>query len=215
MDSCGSYYDLPDYWDSGQSALRHIYNDGLISGAFASEELAVNRIAPTHTLPHLHAVVAADDLTEQTIETLRDYTNKALDAALGPDHLAPKIHVRPIKSQHSLVCHLQYSIKPISIVKSYRTAFDRIGTGTITATQINSQATDLVLGYSQATTRRQRLIAMGSLDSKTKNFIGNKTSQLKTAGRCVDEVLRAGHEEGQSEQIPTEELPTCNILIPA
>ena len=207
MDSCGSYYDLPGYWDAGQSALRHIYKDDLIDGAFVAEELAVNRIAPSHTLPHLHSVIAADELTEETIETLRISTNSALDAAFGPDHLLAKIHVRPITSQHSLVCHLQYAVKPISIVRSYRAALDRIGTDPITATQINSQTTDLVLGYSEASKCRQRLVSIGSLDSKAKTFIGTKTTELKAAGRCVDEVLRAGHDAGENEQIAADELP--------
>ena len=193
MTTNSSYYELADHWDAYKKAIQQVTKAGLIRGAFWTEELAVNSLAPVHTLPHIHATIEADEFGEETVEQIKAHVIDHLRSCLGPDHLQPKIHVKSITTQHQLLSHVQYQVKPISIVKSYRKAWNSFASEDRTpATTINSHATDLVLGYSEATKRRSRILYAGNLDSKTKSFIGTKTSALKAAGTIVNEVMKEG-----------------------
>lgn len=190
------YADLNAYWDGYRNAFKQLLEGDLIRGAFWSEELAINRFSPNHALPHIHAILEADSLSSGTIEILRQALIANLRANLGPDHLAPNIESKPIDSQKKLYGHIHYAIKPINVLKAYDAAWsgavhnDRQG-----AVKLNSYVTDLVVGYSMATTGRRTLNAIGNLiPSAKKRYIGTKVKEMKSAYKFIREFVSNGLE---------------------
>lgn len=164
------------YWDAYKTAFVQMVNTKTFRGVFWTEELAVNSFLPTRVLPHVHAVVEADDIDAQKLaQAVCDH----LEKALGDNHLQPDIQHAPILSERSLKDRIGYMLKPINVLKAYRNAWEEaLLDDRQLAPSLNSQATDLILGYSNVTTRRPKMIAKGSLDSKSKNFIGIPTREL-------------------------------------
>jgi len=193
MSGTNDYYDLLHYWDACKSALKSLVEQRLVRGVFWTEELAVNSIAPTHVLPHIHATIEADEFGAGRVEELKALAINHLNAVLGPDHLQPDIKVTSVNSQRSLLSHLQYQVKPVQIVRAYDLGWcgavqnDRAG-----AVGLNSETTDLVLGYSSITNRRTKLNYAGNLNPKTKFYVGSKKTQLKAAQSMVHAVMREG-----------------------
>ena len=195
MNDASDYFTLTDYWDGLKAGLRELVGLKLIRGAFWTEELAVNSIAPVHVLPHSHALIEADCVNDEALAKLRESVSRNLKAVVGPDHLNLNLHLKPLNSQRTLLSHLQYQIKPIQIVKPYDLAWYRnVDTERNGAVEINSQTTDLILGYSCATKRRNKINYAGNLSPKTKAFIGTKPKEMKDARRVVSEVMELGVE---------------------
>jgi hypothetical protein len=209
MNTPADYYDLLNYWDAYKLALRNLVKLKLIRGVFWTEELAVNSIAPTRVLPHIHATIEADSMDDETVQILKASVVANLKTTLGPDCLAPNIQVKNLNSQRKLLSHVQYQIKPIKLVKAYDLAWsravhnDRAGT-----VQLNSQTTDLVLGYSCATKDRTKINYAGNLSPKTKMYIGTRDKDMKEAQAVVSGVIKEGADyielDGQEEITTTE-----------
>ena len=212
MRSAADYYELTDYWDAYKSALQELVRLNLLRGVFWTEELAVNSIAPVQTLPHIHAIVEADEMSDETMQQLNSLVVQNLKSVLGPDHLSPNIHAKTLSTQRNLLSHVQYTIKPIQIVKAYDTSFARsVHNNRSGVALLNSETTDLVLGYSVASKDRQRINSAGNLSSKTKNYIGTKEGDIEAAKEHVNDVIKQGTDyiEMNSEQ-PTIEASTNN-----
>ena len=193
MNSANDYFDLLLYWDAYKLALQKLVKDKLVRGVFWTEELAVNSIAPTQVLPHIHAMIEADDMSAEAVMELRNMVVANLKSALGPDVLAPNIQVKNINSQRKLLSHLQYQVKPIKIVKAYDFGWQRaVHNDRAGVVMLNSQTTDLVLGYSHVTNRRTKINYAGNLSPKTKCYIGTKDKELKAAQAKVREVMNDG-----------------------
>jgi len=175
--------------------------DGLVRGVFWTEELAVNSIAPVHTLPHIHATIEADELSEATVEALSDLVSAFLKSSLGPDCLIPNIHIKSLDTQRKLFSHIHYQIKPIQVVKAYDLAWSRsLHNDRTGAVKLNSDATELVLGYSEATKMRAKINHCGNLSPKTKAFIGTKADDMKEARAIVAGVMRDGLERVELDE---------------
>ena len=212
MSSNNSYHELTDYWDAYKSGLQQLVKNGLVRGVFWTEELAVNSIAPVHTLPHIHATIEADELSGTTIEQLSDYVTDHLKTSLGPDCIPPNIHIKPLNTQRKLLSHIGYQIKPIKIVKAYDLAWSRsLHNERAGAVKLNSDATDLVLGYSEATKMRAKINHCGNLSPKTKSFIGTKANEMKQAQAIVAEVLREGVDRVEVEDSAEAENDSASI----
>ena len=193
MNTAQDYHELTCYWDAYKMALKELVDTKMIRGVYWTEELAVNTIAPVQVLPHIHAIVEADELSGETLLELSELVAQNLRAALGPDGLIPNIHTKNLNSQRKLLSHIQYQFKPIKIVRAYDLAWehclhnDRSG-----AVKLNSETTDLVLGYSTATKDRTKINFAGNLNPKTKSYIGTKTADLKKVRDEVDAVIKEG-----------------------
>jgi hypothetical protein len=193
MTGTGDYYELLHYWDAYKIALQQLVKDKLIRGAFWTEELAVNSIAPVHVLPHIHATIEADSVDAEVIEKLNAAVSLNLKATLGPDHLAPNIQVKSLNSQRKLLSHLRYQVKPIKLVKAYDLAWSRaLHNNRAGAVRLNSETTDLVLGYSSITNRRFKINYAGNLNPKTKLYIGVKAKDMRAAKDEVNALIREG-----------------------
>ena len=68
MPDSNSCYDWLQYWDAYKSALTKLTDDETIRGFYMVEELAVNRILQPSMLPHIHAIIDADELSESTLD---------------------------------------------------------------------------------------------------------------------------------------------------
>jgi len=193
MNSTTDYYDLLEYWDAYKLALRQLVKDKSIRGVFWTEELAVNQMLPVHVLPHIHAIVEADNMDEETITKLKNMVSANLKNRLGPDCLAPNIKIKNLNSPRKLLSHVQYQIKPMKVAKAYDLAWTRASLNNrAQAVLLNSQLTDLVSGYSLVTNRRFKINSAGNLASKAKPYIGTRKKEIKAAKECVREVLEAG-----------------------
>lgn len=193
MTGLQSYFELTAYWDAYKSSLQKVVKEGLIRGAFWTEELAINSISPVQVLPHVHAIIEASDLRETVVQQIRDLVVSNLRAALGPDCLAPNIQVKSLNSQNKLLSHTQYLLKPIRIVRAYESAWSRaIHNNRAGAVGLNSETTDLVLGYSSVTKDRTRINYAGNLSPKTKQYIGTKDCERDDAREIVAQVMAEG-----------------------
>ena len=146
---------------------------GLIDGAYWIEELAVNSFLQTRVLPHVHCIIDAFELTDTTIEILIDNVNEHLMKNLGPDFLLPDVKYSAIQDQRALFDRIGYMFNPMKLLKAYERAW--VGASCHNRARVwelNSQLTDLIRGHSEITRRRPKMRAKGTLDSRTKGFIG-------------------------------------------
>ena len=193
MTGISSYFELQNYWDAYKLSLQQVVKEGLLRGVFWTEELAVNSISATQVLPHIHAIIESSDLSDAVVLAIRDLVRHNLRAALGPDCLAPNIQTKNLNSQRKLLFHTQYLLKPIKLVKAYDAAWSRaVHDNRAGAVRLNSEVTDLVLGYSSATTDRTKINYAGNLSPKTKSYIGTRDSERDDAREAVTQVMGEG-----------------------
>lgn len=163
------------YWDAYKAAFSAWVESGAVNGVYWVEELAVNSLQPIKVLPHVHAIVDAGYIEETDLQDLSVLIERHLEAELA-SHLEPNLQLKNVTSQRSLMDHLAYLHKPINLLKAYEKAwapwYNRHA-----VVSLNSQATDLVLGYSHVNNRRPKMHAKGTLNPKAKQFIGIPTSQ--------------------------------------
>jgi hypothetical protein len=201
MTGISSFFELTAYWEAYKLSLQQMVGEGLVRGAFWTEELAVNSIAPTKVLPHIHATLEADGFDNELQKELKGLVTHNLRAALGPDCLAPNLHVKPLNSQRKLLSHLQYQLKPIKLVKAYESGWSRaFHNHRAGAVRLNSETTDLVLGYSSVTKDRTKINYAGNLSPKTKTYIGTKVSEKDGAKEIVAQVMAEGTDYIEAEQ---------------
>jgi hypothetical protein len=99
-------------------------------------------------------------------------------------------------------------IKPISLVKPYRTAWNEAlinDNARSFATQLNSQATDLVLGYLAGSRNRTKLKFGGDLKTIHRTYIGYKTAQRDAGSEIVRTIEAEGpcYEDDEDQGIVT------------
>ena len=162
-----------DYWDAYKLALENWVRTGVVRGVFWCEELAVNSFLPAKVLPHVHALVDADEITAGQVQELLEAVSAYLQKTVEDEPLQPNVRIAAVESDRSLLDHVGYMVKPLNTVKAYEQAWPAASFhNRHLAQQLNSQATDVVVGYSHVTTRRKKVNAKGSLDWRTKGFIG-------------------------------------------
>jgi hypothetical protein len=172
MSNPGDAFDWLHYWEAYKSALQSLVGSGDVRGVFWTEELAVNSMFPVKVLPHVHCVIEADGVDEDVQAKLNQLVTQHLAGVLE-EHLMPNLRIARISSDRSLFHHIRYTVKPIKLLKAYDLAWLRaVAHNRHWAQQLNSQFTDLVLGYSQVTTDRDKINTKGNLKPGTKNFIG-------------------------------------------
>lgn len=168
-------YEWLAYWDAYKAAFVNWVKRKSVRGVFWVEELAVNSMLPTKVLPHVHAIVEADVVGEAELQELQEnlHSNLRSNLDLGLDHMEPNVEARQIDTARSLLDRIGYMIKPINILTAYQKAWNRASfNNRHRAQQLNSDTTDLVLGYSHITTRRNKINVKGSLDPKAGCFVG-------------------------------------------
>ncbi len=182
-------HDWLDYWDAYKLALNQLVKDGDLRGVYMTEELAVNSMLPVQVLPHIHCIIEASAITRDTVAKLKHLVTQHLYSRFDQP-LTPNIKVDAIKTQRSLFHHLRYMFKPINVVKAYDLAWAKaLHNNRKLAQSLNSQTTDLVLGYAHVTTDRQKMHAKGNLDSRSKNFIGVRKKNHEVHRETLKELM--------------------------
>lgn len=169
MPLTSSAYEWLAHWDLYKYTLNYMYESKSINGFYMTEELAVNNIYNTSVLPHIHCIIDADALDEEDVEEAVQEV-KSLSEAKYEATLPIDVNILPISSQRSLMDRIGYMFKPINLVKAY----ERDWIACENKVKLNSNATDLVLGYSHVTNRRPKMSYKGTLNAKSKEFIGTK-----------------------------------------
>lgn len=197
--SAASSHSWLHYWDAYKAGFSRWFDENTVRGVAWTEELAVNSLYPTRVNPHVHAIVDADEITDEDVERLSRFVGKYLDQAIDADHLEADVKVEPVSTARNLVGHLGYMFKPLKLVRPYETAFaracqyDRAG-----VQQLNSATTDLVLAYCMVSRRRPdpKLGYEAEKSSRTKiNSIGTLDSRRKKSFIGIHEKAHDQHRE--------------------
>lgn len=161
-----------EHWDAYRKAFASLWASKDINGFYLVDELAINSMLPVRALPHVHAIVEAGWFEDEQIEKLSAAVETGI-ASAHEENLKPDIKVSPILSAGSLMSVLRYMHKPLSMTTAYASAWARHCSDTRDrATELNSQATDIVMGFAEVTKGRNKMSAKGTLNPKDKSFIG-------------------------------------------
>ena len=165
-------FEWVEHWDAYRKAFASLVDSNDINGFYLVDELAINSMLPVRALPHVHAIVEAGWFEDEQIEKLRSAVEDRI-ASAHEEHLKPDIEVSAIASAGSLMSILRYMHKPLSMTTAYESAWEQQCSNTRDrATELNSQATDLVMGFAEVTKRRNKMSAKGSLNPREGRFIG-------------------------------------------
>ena len=191
--TCSDGYDWLHYWDAYKHGLSALVEEGLIDGAYWTEELAVNSFLPTRVLPHIHAIIDAAEFTDSTLEILKERIAEYLPKQVGPDFLPPDVKVSAVQDEKTLFDTIGYMLKPMKLVRAYERAWPAASfNNRARAWELNSELTDLIKGHSQILRRRPKMRAKGTLNPRAKIFIGvRKKDHCKQAHQeLINELKR-------------------------
>ena len=202
IETASDCYEWLKYWDAYKTSLNQLLKLNKIRGYYLTEELAVTKLVQVQVLPHIHAIIDSDELGDETVNELGELVKTELKAN-SAQSMEPSIVVDPIYSQTNLLDHIQYMFKPINLVKAYETDwFNHCSSDRSLARRLNSNTTDVVMGYGLVNRRRPKMAYSGTLNIKCKEYIGKKTKDLH---KYKDE-LRAIREASRTQYIEEPEV---------
>lgn len=162
-----------DLWDACKSTLASLHTDGLISGVHWTEEIAILSFLPLRVMPHVHALVDAPAFGDPQLQHMLQHLSNWRNQAGEPIPLVPDIDVRPIATPRSLLDRTRYAYKPIDLARPYGVAWvNHIEDNRGKAWELNSQAREMISGIFEARKKRDRMRSKGTLEPRTKGFIG-------------------------------------------
>jgi hypothetical protein len=151
------------HWEACRQALTQLVEVGRAEGALWVEEVAVLQFLPLRIIPHAHAVVVADDLTQEDKALLAQRMRGAVvkGRRLGCE---PNIQARRISNEKDLNYTLGYMAKPIEIATPYAAAWQvHVADHPVLAYRLNEEATTFCEGLLEATFDRDRFRRIGRL----------------------------------------------------
>lgn len=207
MPTLNSAFDWLQYYDAYKSALDRQVADEAIRGYYFVEELAVNHLQQVDVLPHIHAVVDCDGFSDEMVLEVGQTVLSDLDAH-DAELLVPAIDVEPIQTQRSLMDHLRYMFKPINLVRPYSNDWqEHCSSDRRQAVQLNSNTTDVVLGYSHTNYRRNKMQCKGTLNSRCNEYIGVAKSERNRYKPLLKELqAEADHQYIEQAEVEDDEL---------
>jgi hypothetical protein len=160
--------DVEAYWSAGAAGLKSILEQKSIRGYYATKELKVNNFMPTRVLPHLHAIVDADQINDGMVEELGSIISRQAGIQLAPD-----IRASLINSEYSFSKRLTYLYKPLDLVEAYWSGWLEVATqGRDSAPAFNSSVSDFLGLHHTLTYQRKKMIYAGSMHSQFKGYVG-------------------------------------------
>ncbi len=166
------------YWDACSTGLRETTAQKAIRGAYWVEELKIRSFMPTTVLPHVHAIVDAEEIGPNTVELLKQTIQGELDNVANQNceaTLEPNIQVKPIDSEKSLYDRIRYLYKTLDLVTPYKQAWEQVSLhGRSLAIQLNSQLRDCIDAHYSTTHGKSRMHSNGILSPNAEQFIGIK-----------------------------------------
>ena len=214
-----SAYDSNDYWAACNSAVRTLVQRRRARGAVWVEEIAVLSYLPLLLVrPHVHAVVEADFLGEEDQDFLSQQLQQYRTSngeALG---LSPTVEVKPISSPKALYKSLSYLIKPIDIVRPYRSAWITAeANDRKLAWQLNAHASEFLAGYFQISNAdrqfQQKIHYVGNLQGNHENYLGIRSAQREEYREFVDAIGREEEDDWDGDTTQSETQAGHHIQI--
>jgi len=160
-----------------------------IRGFYMIEELAVNGIYHISVLPHIHAIIDADTLEAEEVQEKVLHIKSASEAKFERT-LPIDVDIKPISSQRCLMDKIGYMFKPIEFVKAY----ERDWLLHENKVRLNSNTTDLVVGYSHVNYRRSKMTYKGTLNSRCREFIGISKNDRAQYKHLLRQIQREAYE---------------------
>ena len=138
-------------------------------------------LLPLRVLPHAHALVDADRITDDDLAELQTAISSYTGDSDNPVEikLTPKVYretAEPLSSQQDLFNVLSYFNKAINVVKPYHTAWNaQVATGGESAFTLNREARELLEGIPvllPTLKGQSRKRSNGTFHRQNGNFIG-------------------------------------------
>jgi hypothetical protein len=193
-----------DCWDACKNTLRSMHASRQVSGVHWIEELAVLSFLPLRVMPHVHALVDADDFGDDQIERMRLHLSNWRNEYGEGVELAPDIDIRPISTARSLLDRTRYIYKPINLARPYDVAWhNHVAGDRSRAWELNSQARELAAGIFEVRKMRNRMDSKGTLNPRAKGFIGVAKNNRINHSQYIRELQQ------QPAEYP-EELRDCD-----
>lgn len=175
------------YWNAIRKALRQWVAEHHIDGAFWVEELYLRALRPVPlVLPHCHAIVHADEISDAATDECRaivsQFQGDAWDWNTNTDESDPhevvelplSLDVQPIRDENDFVNKVRYMTKPIDLVCPYLRGVDRLSNDGEFA-ELNQSVDDFLNAHDLHCLKRQQLTCIGSLDVKRRRlYLGNQ-----------------------------------------
>ncbi len=227
------------YWGACDFAIRHLIDDGLISGAFVFEALSIGSYMPVlRALPHNHLIMFADTITDDTMETfkklVRSYKGqkwnskkKQWEELAEPEDIMvePTTLTYRIDAQNDFANILNYMVVPMDFASKYKEAFSKAwGSNRKDIAFVNQNVLDLIDLCEFMSANRDGHYDRGTLHHSSGDFHGIKKSMRKTAKhKCeVRELLNECSRENLiafpfTEKTPIEKemIQECPSIAPA
>jgi len=176
--------------------MRSLVRNGHARGALWVEEIAIISFLPLLLVrPHIHAVVEADFLGEETLDFLVQQLQAHRTAGGDTLTLSPTVQIDAVDSIQAFYRSLSYLIKTIDIVRPYRSGWliaeanDRK-----LAWQLNAHATEFLAGYFQISNvdrqSQQKVHYVGNLQGNHANYVGIPTAQRDQYREFVESVAQ-------------------------
>jgi hypothetical protein len=145
------------YWDAAVSAVKQLREDGIAQGVWWSEELHIQSLLPPLVKPHVHFLIAADDIDIGALSDLRErvlaYRAPSCEQ-FRPQNLPDRLYqvTQPVttrtyelRTEIDLANVLGYMIKPVNLPESYLAAWPVAEANNRAGAPWLNQAVDYVL----------------------------------------------------------------------
>jgi len=160
-----------NYWNASFHGLKNLYKTGHIGGAISREEIKINSIAPIRILPHLHAIVSEQDITEAVMDELQFDVHSYLEALEPDSSLVPSIDFKPIPTEKDFETVWHYIYKPTNLYEAYETQWRDDATPS-EKEALNSSIYDTINAVIQIPHGRRQINYVGHMRSNNRDFIG-------------------------------------------
>ena len=192
-------YDIASYWDSINDAVHTVSDEGIILGAYFTEELKLLRLWPINIIPHAHCIFHVDTNGDMNIDHLREkvawlIVNSAEERGFirASYPATPSIALSPLEEERYYANALQYGTKAIDLGDAYKEASTR-DAGCLFFDGLNRELQWFLNGYLGAIANRVMIHRLGTMHPASKGFVGKQwSSQRKQefVGGYFDEQKR-------------------------
>lgn len=194
----GSTDDIQLYWEACSLALKSVWRDGLIDGAYWAEQIHLDSLWPQVWVnPHVHALVnsrEADDLGDSLADALAERMASYVRPQSARIRLTPDVLLKPVVvPQHFHNC-LQYLHHLPAVEHVYVRDWRKSGrVSGQRAAELNANLQEYYYVLAASTLGRQTVQYAGNMNAKRSDFLGGK----KARKGCKKQSRKgAGHKPG-------------------
>ena len=204
--------DMGLYWTACHKAVRALVKDGSFLGAVKVEELHVESLLPLVVLPHCHFLIAAEDVTGDHLEELRQlvlaHRGTQPDWRIGQPVTdeTELVGLRVMaKADHlatvgDLARVLRYMVKPLDLVTPYLCAWPEAALNERAGVpDLNLNVVEFFDGHAENCYSRHQLDSLGILDGRarrrciavpkaTRQQAAHRTRVAALWRKCADEA---------------------------